>query len=32
MKDVRDPGLMNPLIVRLAPYITTTITDKVDAA
>lgn len=32
MKDVRAPGLMEPLIVKLAPYITTTMTDSVDAA
>lgn len=32
MKDVRAPGVIAPLIVRVAPYITTTITDRVDAA
>lgn len=32
MKDVRAPGVMEPVIVKLAPYITTTITDRVDAA
>lgn len=32
MKDVRAPGVMEPMIVKLAPYITTTITDSVDAA
>lgn len=32
MKDVRDPGVMDPLIVRVAPYITTAITDSVEAA
>lgn len=33
MKDVRAPGVMPvPLIVKIAPYITTTITDRVDAA
>lgn len=32
MKEVRFPALMEPAIVRLAPYITTTITDRVDAA
>jgi hypothetical protein len=32
MKDVRSPEVMAPLIVKLAPYITTTITESVDAA
>lgn len=32
MKDVRSPEDMAPLIVKLAPYITTTITESVDAA
>ena len=32
MKDVRAPGVTKPLIVKVAPYITTTITDGVDAA
>lgn len=32
MKDVRSPEDMAPLIVKFAPYITTTITDSVDAA
>ena len=32
MKDVRSPEDMEPLIVKLAPYITTTITESVDAA
>lgn len=32
MKEVRSPGLIEPLIVRVAPYITTMITDSVDAA
>jgi hypothetical protein len=32
MKDVRSPEVMEPLIVKLAPYITTTITESVDAA
>lgn len=33
MKEVKAPGVMPvPLIVRIAPYITTTITDKVEAA
>ena len=32
MNEVRDPGLIVPAIVKLAPYITTMITDSVDAA
>ena len=32
MKDVRAPGVTKPLIVKVAPYITTTITDSIDAA
>ena len=32
MKDVRSPGDMAPIIVKLAPYITTVITESVDAA
>lgn len=32
MKEARAPGLMNPLIAKLAPYITTIITDKVVVA
>lgn len=32
MKDVRAPEVIEPEIVNLAPYITTTITDNVDAA
>jgi len=32
MKDVRSPEVMKPLIVKLAPYITTTITESVEAA
>jgi len=34
MKDVKAPGVIppEPLIVRIAPYMTTTITDRVDAA
>jgi len=32
MKDVREPAVMDPLMVRLAPYITTVTTDKVVAA
>lgn len=32
MKDVRAPVVMEPPIVKVAPYITTTITDSVDAA
>lgn len=32
MKDVRAPGVIKPAIVKLAPYITTKITDNVDAA
>lgn len=31
MKDVRAPVVMDPLIVRLAPYITTITTDNVEA-
>lgn len=32
MKDVRAPGVIEPVMVRLAPYITTAMTDRVDAA
>lgn len=32
MKDVRAPVVMEPEIVKLAPYNTTIITDSVDAA
>lgn len=32
MKDVRSPEDMEPLIVKLAPYITTIMTESVDAA
>lgn len=32
MKDVREPEVIEPEIVNLAPYITTTITDNVEAA
>lgn len=32
IKDVRAPGVIAPWIVRVAPYITTTIIDRVDAA
>lgn len=32
MKDVSAPVVIEPVIVKLAPYITTIITDSVDAA
>lgn len=32
MKDVRAPVVIDPFMVRLAPYITTITTDNVDAA
>jgi hypothetical protein len=32
MKDVRAPVVIDPVIVKLAPYITTMITERVDAA
>lgn len=32
MKEVRAPGVIEPAIVKWAPYITTMITDSVDAA
>jgi len=32
MKDVRAPAVTEPVIVKLAPYITTTITERVDTA
>lgn len=32
MKDVRSPADIEPLIVRVAPYMTTIITDSVEAA
>lgn len=32
MKEVRAPAVKEPVIVKYAPYITTTITDNMDAA